>query len=144
MTARARDTFRGVAWGRHGEDWWAEHSESWVEAGILSEGQAGEIRRFEVPEHEQQTAPALGVTAEVLVYVGSLLALMSGVVLVAGSWEQLAFAGRLAIGLGVTLIAFVAGGMLDDDPDGWSTRWTFGQGTPGLTVVPVAGGPCDL
>ena len=138
MTTRVRDAFRGVEWGRHDEDWWAEHSASWVDAGILSEGQAEEIRRLEAPEHEQRTAPVLGVTAEVLVYVGSLLALMSGVVVVAGSWEQLAFAGRLAIGLGVTLIAFVAGGVLVRIGESGTNRvgsflWLIGTG--GVVMV---------
>lgn len=138
MTTRVGDAFRGVERGRCDEDWLVEHCASWVEAGILTDGQAQEIRQLETPEREQATAPVLGVTAEVLVYVGSLLALMSGIVVVGASWEQLAFAGRLAIGLAVVLVAFLAGAVLVRIGEAGTNRvgsflWLIGTG--GVVLV---------
>lgn len=71
MTTKVGGAFRGVERGGRDEDWLVEHCALWVEAGILTDGQAQEIRQLETPEREQATAPLLGVTAEVLVHASS-------------------------------------------------------------------------
>ncbi|MAT05802.1 MAG: hypothetical protein CL424_12260 [Acidimicrobiaceae bacterium] len=98
-----------------------DHGASWVAAGLITEEQLDSIRRF---EHLDDTDDRrLSVAAEVAVYLGSVLALSGGAMVVARRWEELAFAARLGVAL-VIAAAGIAGGV-----------WSYRQGEPGTDRV---------
>ena len=69
-----------------GHDWLDEHAEQWVEHGLITSDQVDAIRDFE--QHEAPE-PRLSIVAELAVYLGSVLALMSGAMMVGPNWEAL-------------------------------------------------------
>jgi hypothetical protein len=119
-----------------GHGWLDEHAEQWVEHGLITHDQVDAIRAFEQHEHAE---PRLSIVAELAVYLGSVLALMSGAMMVGPNWETLRTAGQMAIGLAVAGLGFLAGGRLIrlDDP---ATRrlasfmWLIGTGGVALTL----------
>ncbi len=118
-------------------DWLDEHAEHWVEAGLVSSDQVEAIRAFE--HHEVPAPPRLSIVAELAVYLGSVLALMSGAMMVGPNWEALRTGGQVAIGVAVAALGFIAGTRLIrlDDP---ATRrlasfmWLIGTGGVALTM----------
>ena len=108
------------------------HGEAWVDAGLISDDQLAAIRRF---EHLERPVPRrFSVAAEVAVYLGSLLALSGGAMVVARRWDGLSFAARLAVALLLVIVGFSAG------------AWSYRQGESGtdrlagfLTAVGLAG-----
>ena len=118
-------------------DWLDEHAEHWVEAGLVSSDQLEAIRAFE--HHEAPPAPQLSIVAELAVYLGSVLALMSGAMMVGQSWDALRTGGQLAIGVAIAALGFIAGTRLIhlDDPGTRrlaSFMWLIGTGGVALTV----------
>jgi len=118
-------------------DWLDEHAEHWVEAGLVSSDQLEAIRAFE--HHEAPPAPQLSIVAELAVYLGSVLALMSGAMMVGQSWDALRTGGQLAIGIAIAALGFIAGTRLIhlDDPGTRrlaSFMWLIGTGGVALTV----------
>ena len=118
-------------------DWLDEHAEHWVEEGLVSSDQVEAIRAFE--HHEAPPAPQLSIVAELAVYLGSVLALMSGAMMVGQSWDALRTGGQLAIGVAIAALGFIAGTRLIrlDDPGTRrlaSFMWLIGTGGVALTV----------
>lgn len=121
-------------------DWLDEHAEHWVEEGLVTTEQVEAIRAFE--HHETAAAPRLSIVAELAVYLGSVLALMSGAMMVGPNWQALRTAGQMAIGLAVAALGFVAGARLIrlDDPGTRrlaSFMWLIGTGGVAVTLGAV-------
>lgn len=126
-------------------DWLDEHAEHWVEEGLVTRDEVEAIRAF---EHHETPAPAgLSIVAELAVYLGSVLALMSGAMMVGPSWEALRIGGQVAIGIAIAALGFIAGTRLIrlDDPGTRrlaSFMWLIGTGGVALAtgvVVDTAG-----
>jgi hypothetical protein len=122
-----------------GHGWLDEHAEQWVEHGLVTSDQVDAIRDF---EQHVPTEPRLSIVAELAVYLGSVLALMSGAMMVGPNWEALRTAGQMAIGLAVAALGFLAGGRLIrlDDPGTRrlaSFMWLIGTGGVALTLGAV-------
>jgi hypothetical protein len=122
-----------------GHGWLDEHAEQWVEHGLVTNDQVDAIRAFEQLELAQ---PRLSIVAELAVYLGSVLALMSGAMMVGPNWEALRTAGQMAIGFAIAALGFVAGARLIrlDDPGTRrlaSFMWLIGTGGVALTLGAV-------
>ena len=122
-----------------GHGWLDEHAEQWVEHGLVTSDQVDAIRDFE--QHER-AEPQLSIGAELAVYLGSVLALMSGAMMVGPNWEALRTAGQMAIGFAIAALGFVAGARLIrlDDPGTRrlaSFMWLIGTGGVALTLGAV-------
>jgi hypothetical protein len=121
--------------------WFDDHAATWIERGLVSSEQVDAIRAF---ERAHEPAPArLSIVAELAVYLGSVLALMSGAVLVGQSWDSLALAGRIAIGAAVAILGFVAGARLVRIGDAGARRlasfmWVIGTGGVALVAGTLA------
>lgn len=121
--------------------WFDDHAAGWVEHGLVSSEQIDAIRTF---EQTRGPKPArLSIVAELAVYLGSVLALMSGAVMVGQSWDALGLAGRVAIGAAVAALGFIAGTRLIhlDDPAARrlaSFMWVIGAGGVALVAGIVA------
>ena len=118
-------------------DWLDEHAGPWVEHGLVTSDQIEAIRAFE--HHEAPASPRLSIVAELAVYLGSVLALMSGAMMVGQSWEALRTAGQLAIGVAIAALGFIAGTRLIrlDDPGTHrlaSFMWLIGTGGVALAT----------
>lgn len=120
--------------------WLDEHAEHWVDEGLVTTDQVEAIRAFE--QHETAAPPRLSIVAELAVYLGSVLALMSGAMMVGPNWEALRTAGQISIGLAIAALGFVAGARLIrlDDPGTRrlaSFMWLIGTGGVALTLGAV-------
>lgn len=116
--------------------WLDEHAEHWVEAGLVTTDQVEAIRVFE--HHDAPPQPQLSIVAELAVYLGSVLALMSGAMMVGPNWEALRTAGQMAIGLSIAVLGFVAGTRLirlDDPPTRRLASFMWLIGTGGIAVT---------
>ena len=118
-------------------DWLDEHAARWVEHDLVTSDQIEAIRAFE--RHEAPASPRLSIVAELAVYLGSVLALMSGAMMVGQSWEALRTAGQLAIGVAIAALGFIAGTRLIrlDDPGTHrlaSFMWLIGTGGVALAT----------
>ena len=118
-------------------DWLDEHAGAWVEHGLLTTDQVEAIRAFE--HHDAPGSPRLSVVAELAVYLGSVLALMSGAMMVGESWDALGISGQLAIGIAIAALGFIAGTRLIhlDDPGTHrlaSFMWLIGTGGVALAT----------
>lgn len=133
--------------------WFDDHSERWVEHRLVSSEQVAAIREFEhvnrVSTSEPQ-APAFSVATEVAIYLGSLLALISGAVMVGQSWDSLGIAGQIAIGVAIAMLGFLAASRMIrlDEPGGRrlaSFMWVIATGGVALTIGAIvdAVGPED-
>lgn len=138
--------------------WFEEHAPTWVEQGLVTPEQVEAIRAYEhlheLPRelpHEQRGAhPGAGVdrrfslVAELAVYLGSVVALMSGAMIVGQSWESLTTAARTGIGLAIAALGFAAGTRLVRLDDDARTRrlasfmWLIGTGGAALTAGTLA------
>ena len=128
--------------------WFDEHAEAWVEEGLVTSAQIEAIRAFE-HEHEPETIGAatptrFSLAAELAVYLGSVVALMSGAMIVGPSWESLTTAARAGIGLAVAVLGFLAGARLMGLDDAPRTRrlasfmWLIGTGGVALAAGTLA------
>ncbi|HEX9260189.1 MAG TPA: DUF2157 domain-containing protein [Acidimicrobiales bacterium] len=88
--------------------WLDEHSRKWVDAGVVTAEQADAIVRLEATP-AAAAEEGLPLTTELLAYLGSVLAMMGGLFVVARKWEDLPFAGRLAVGLAIAVAGFLGG-----------------------------------
>jgi hypothetical protein len=126
--------------------WFEEHAPTWVEQGLLTREQVEAIRTYE-HLHEQPGAGVerrFSLVAELAVYLGSALALMSGAMIVGESWESLTTAARAAIGLAIAALGFAAGTRLVRLDDDARTRrlasfmWLIGTGGAALATGTLA------
>lgn len=101
------------SWHRSDQDDLDRHVAAWVRAGIVSGDQADAIRRFEGREKEPPERLTIG--AEVTSYLGSVLALMGGALVVGRRWRELGIGGQLLIAVLIAAVGLVAG------------RWLFRQ-----------------
>jgi hypothetical protein len=97
--------------------WFDEHAAKWVDAGLISPGQATELKAFERAADEGRPADAgrparLGPIAEAAAYVGVVLSLVGGVIGLAPHWDDLSLAVALVIPVSVAIAGFVTGGWL--------------------------------
>lgn len=121
--------------------WFDEHADEWVEHGLVTSDQVEAIRAY---EHLDVSAPPrISIGAELAVYLGSVVALMSGAIMVGQSWDSLTTAGRAAIGLALALLGVIAGERLirlDDPPTRRlaSFMWLIGTGGIALTAATLA------
>lgn len=130
--------------------WFDEHAEAWVEEGLVTSAQIEAIRAFEhvhepVGEAIGTAAPTrFSLAAELAVYLGSVVALMSGAMIVGQSWESLTTAARAGIGLALAALGFLAGTRLVRLDEGARTRrlasfmWLIGTGGVALAVGTLA------
>ena len=103
------------------ERWLEEHLQRWVEAGLVSQEQAAEINGFERTgpsgEGAEATSSAgkgrFSVLSEAVSYLGILLVLVSGALVVGRFWDDLHSYGRLGVGLLVTMAGFGAATLMD-------------------------------
>lgn len=113
---------------------------AWVTAGLISPEQGDAIRRFEGEVAAPSRRPErLGIAAEVAAYLGSVLALMGGVVVVGQRWREMVVAGRLGIAAAVALVGLAAGSWLVNLAESGTTRlgtflWAVGTAGLGLGV----------
>jgi hypothetical protein len=121
--------------------WFDDHAGLWVEHGLVSSEQVDAIREF---ERARAPEPArLSIVAELAVYLGSAVALMSGAVMVGQSWDALGLAGRIAIGVAVAVLGFVAGVRFIHLDDRAARRlasfmWVIGAGGVALVAGTLA------
>jgi hypothetical protein len=140
--------------------WFDEHAQTWVERGLVSAEQVDAIRTFErtsgawqaeqrgpTPDGTPDTAlagttagPRISLVGELAVYLGSVVALMSGTMMVGEGWDSLGLGGRVAIGVAVAALGFVAGARLvrfDDAPTRRlaSFMWLIGTGGVALAAA---------
>jgi hypothetical protein len=87
-----------------------------VHADLISEQQARAIERYERSAAAQPTVAAeperLGLATEVAAYLGSVLAVMGGTMVVGPRWRDMPVAGRLGIAVAVAAVGFAAGSWL--------------------------------
>ncbi|MDJ0768903.1 MAG: DUF2157 domain-containing protein [Ilumatobacter sp.] len=81
----------------------------WVHAGLISEDQAAAIRQFEEGLAPERRPAHLGLAAEVAAYLGSVVAVMGGGVVIGSRWDDIGTLGRLALAAPIALVGFVAG-----------------------------------
>lgn len=124
------------------------HIERWREVGIITEGQRDRILQFETAKVANVATDAgrdtsshrLSLVAELVSYLGLLLVLASGAILVSRVWHGLELWGRLSVGLLVAVVGFVgARAMLRFDEEG-ATRlgwlfWLLGTGGLAMTIA---------
>ena len=130
--------------------WFDEHAAAWVEHGLMTNEQLEAIRDYEhVHDHEpigsEAAAPSrFSLGAELAVYLGSVVALMSGAMIVGQSWESLTTVARAGIGFAVAALGFVAGARLVGLDDAARTRrlasfmWLIGTGGVALATATLA------
>ena len=105
-----------------------EHGHAWVDAGLITDDQLAAIRHVEDLDDASTDTDARGgrrfsVAAEIAVYLGSVLAVTGGGLVVAARWDDLAFAARLAVALAVLAVGVCSG------------AWSYRQGEPGTARV---------
>jgi len=134
--------------GRHRPGWFDEHAEAWIEHGLMTNEQLAAIRDFEhehEPTDDESTdASRFSLASELAVYLGSVIALMSGAMIVGQSWESLTLPARTGIGLAVAALGFVAGARLVRLDGAARTRrlasfmWLIGTGGVALATATLA------
>jgi FtsH-binding integral membrane protein len=124
----------------HRDDWLDQHSAEWVRSGLLTPEQADAIRLLEASAVPKVRLP---IVAEVAAYLGSVLALMAGGVVVVQQWDEITVVGRAALGVVIALTGFLAGRWMIRIDEPGSRRlggflWTLGVGGVALTCGVVA------
>lgn len=119
----------------------AARTHEWVAAGLITVEQADSITAYEreAPASPAREPERLSLTAEVAAYLGTLLALMGGLVVVGQRWRDLAVGGRLAIAVAIALVGFAAGSWLTHLGDAGTRRlgsllWVLGVAGAALAV----------
>lgn len=102
----------------------------WADEGLISDEQAEAIRVY---EHARE--PTNGGVREVLGYVGSILVLVAGLVLVSELWTDMKRGGRIALS-GLAAATLVATGLSVLDSPSRSTR-RMGEVALMLAAAPV-------
>lgn len=122
---------------RRSDAWLERHVHDWVDEGLISSAQADAIGQYEHlgGPHEPRR---LTLVAEVAAYLGTVLALMGGAVVVGDSWRDLTFFGQMALGAAIAVIGFAAGAWLMRLDEPGAVRlggflWMLGAG--GVAIV---------
>lgn len=128
---------------RASQRWLDEHAHRWASDGIVTPEQADAIVQFEHEPAPSSTPTRVPVAAELLVYLGSVLAAVGGAFVVVNSWDALGWAGRLAVGTAVAALGLVSGVALHRPGDPATERlagfaWLAGAAGVALTVGVVA------
>jgi MFS family permease len=124
--------------------WLDEHAERWLDQGLVTPDQVEAIRAYEQTETGTEVGPRFTLMAELAVYLGSVVALMSGTMIVGRSWESLTLAARVGIGLAIAALGFAAGARLIRLDDETRTRrlasfmWLIGTGGAALAAGTLA------
>jgi hypothetical protein len=100
--------------------WLDEHGSDWVGAGLISDEQLESIRHFEHLD-EPEIPRRFTIAAEVAAYLGSVLTLMGGALVIGRTWRRIDFAGRLGVAVAIAVVGLAAG------------LWAYRQGEPGTT-----------
>lgn len=121
----------------HRGEWLERHADEWVHAGLVSSDQADAIRAF---EGEAESAVRLPIVAEVSAYLGSVLTLMAGSIVVGQRWDDLTVYGRTLLGLAIAVVGLVGGLWLVHLGEPGTQRlggflWALGAGGIGLVGV---------
>ncbi len=106
---------------RHDASWLQDHAHEWVDAGLISPDQAGAIGRYELGE-SAASSRRLSIGAEVAADLGSMLALMSGAVVISQRWNDMGIAGQVVIGVALAIVGFVSGARLIHHQEPGTTR----------------------
>jgi len=125
-----------------GGAWLDGHTRQWVDVGLISEGQADAITQFERRTDDTARPDRLGLGTEVAVYLGSVLAIMGGAVLVGRNWRELEMPGRLGIAVVISVVGFLAGSWLTRLGEERTNRlgsflWVIGTGGVALGIGAV-------
>lgn len=123
-----------AAFMSHRGDWLERHADEWVHAGLVSSDQADAIRAF---EGTAESAVRLPIVAEVAAYLGSVLALMAGSIVVGQRWDDLTVYGRTVLGLAIAVVGLIGGSWLVHLGEPGTQRlggflWALGAGGIGL------------
>jgi hypothetical protein len=124
------------------------HVERWREVGIITQDQGDRILQFEAAKdgalvtggRRETPSRRLSLSAELVSYLGLVLVLASGAILVSRLWHGLEVWGRLSVGVLVAVVGFVAArAVLRFDEEG-STRlgwlfWLLGTGGLAMTIA---------
>ncbi len=126
---------------RHDFSWLQEHAHEWVDAGLISPDQAGAIGQYELGE-SAASSRRLSIGAEVAAYLGSMLALMSGAVVISQQWNDMGIVGQVAIGVALAVVGFVSGALLIRQQEPGTARlasflWVIGTGGVVVAVSAV-------
>ncbi|MEK7095494.1 MAG: DUF2157 domain-containing protein [Patescibacteria group bacterium] len=78
-----------------------------VAAGKISNGDLLNMTQNTVTEHKEE-APTRNLTS-VFYAIGGVIAVIGVAILVAQNWEEIGFAGRILVTLGISLVAYVVG-----------------------------------
>jgi hypothetical protein len=123
---------------RKHDAWLEHHAHDWVGAGLISESQAAAISEF---EHVDEPAgpQRLPIVAEVASYLGSVLAIMGGAVVVGQGWNDMSVFGRAGIGVAIALVGFLAGSWVMRVGEAGASRlgsylWVLGTAGVAMTV----------
>jgi hypothetical protein len=108
----------------------AQHSDEWVEHGFISSEQAVRIRRY-----EGERRPDRGGVVEILGYIGALLVLSAGLVIVGEMWDSLKRGGRIAV-TGLAAAALIGAGVNLATSSSRATR-RMGEAALMLGAVPL-------
>lgn len=114
------------------------HVDEWVRAGIVSGDQADAIRRFE-GRRDERPPERLTIGAEVASYLGSVLALMGGALVIGRRWRELGIGGQLLVAVLIAAVGLVAGRWLFRQHEGAMDRlggfmWVIGAGGAAMFV----------
>jgi uncharacterized membrane protein len=106
-----------------------EHIDNWVTRGVISADQAAAIRQIEAPERSH------GPAREILAYLGAVLVVAAGFILVSEFWEDVGKPARILLSLSAGVLLAVAGIALTRS-EGASTR-RAGQAALLLGAAPI-------
>lgn len=111
--------------------------QQWLEAGLINAEQAERIEAFEtVGSSESRRVP---LAAELLTYLGGVISLVGGGLVVGQAWKDLPLAARIAVGLVIAAAGFIAGWRLStiDEPGAQrltGATWLLGSGGTAFAV----------
>jgi hypothetical protein len=125
-------------------DWLDDHVQSWVESGLVSPDQATRIIEAEHRERPEDRR-VFTIGAEVAVYLGSLLALVAGAMVVGRSWDELSVGIRLGVALAIAALGFTCAHWLLPLGEPGSSRlasfmWAIATGGVALAIVSALDG----
>jgi hypothetical protein len=114
-----------------------DHMRQWLDAGLIDAEQAERIEAFEAAGRPRTRRVPLA--AELLTYLGGVVSLVGGGLVVGQAWEDLPLAARIAVGLVVAAAGFIAGWRLStiDEPGAWrltGATWVLGSAGTAFAV----------
>lgn len=123
--------------------WLRRHVLDWESAGLITQGQAGEILHYEHADDAPE-AQRLTVVAEVASYLGSLIAFAGGAAIIGPNWDDIGLFGQALVAVAIAAVGFATGTWLVRQGDAAMGRlgaflWVIGTGGAAL----LAGGVVD-